>query len=151
MTEDLFTFPIVMVDGENEERKEKEKNLYGEQEGPEYDIVYGEAAYPYYDFVGFEDRWLPTQRSLQRALKQKFDACIVRFQNIGQFLVPMSKDKFRETIEAFAEEREKQPEELDQPKGNVTIIKFTPEMLAQLATQKTIGEADEKGDDTDKS
>ena len=149
MTDDLFTFPIVMVDGENEERKEKQQNLYGEIEGPEYDIVYGEAAYPYYDFIGFEDRWLPTQRSLQRALKQKFDACIVRFQNIGQFLVPMNKDKFLESIKAFTEEREKQPEQLDQPKGNVTIIKFTPEMLAQLAMQKTT-EEDEKGDDTDK-
>jgi hypothetical protein len=139
MTEDLFTFPIVMVDGENEERKEKQQNLYGADDSPEYDIVYGEAAYPYYDFVGFEDRWLPTQLSLKKALKQKFEACIVRFANIGQFLVPMNKQKFREAIEQFAEEREKQPEE-EQPKGNVTIIKFTPEMLAQLATNKTIGD-----------
>ena len=108
ITEDLFTFPIVMVDGENEERKERENDILGSRQEPdevEYDIVYGEASYPYYHFVGFEDRWLPTQRSLARALKQKFDACIVRFDNIGQFLVPMSKDKFAEQLELFAETR----------------------------------------------
>lgn len=108
ITDDLFTFPIVMVDGENEERKERENNLFGqtEAEEPEYDIVYGEASYPYYDFKGCEDRWLPTKRSLQKALKQKFDACIVRFVDAGQFLVPMSKEKFRETWEEFAQPRE---------------------------------------------
>ena len=132
MTEDLFTFPIVMVDGENEERKEKNNNLYGKEDEPEYDIVYGEAAYPYYDFVGFEDRWLPTQRSLQRALKQKFDACIVRFANIGQFLVPMNKSDFRTQIEEFADQREKMPEEKE---GKVTVLKFTPDMLASLMTK----------------
>lgn len=117
LTDDLFTFPIVMVDGENEERKESEKDKYGNIPGKdsdpvEYDIIYGEASYPYFAFQGFEDRWLPTQRSLKRALGQKFDACIVRFENIGQFLVPMSKEKFRESIDAFANDREKlEPEE----------------------------------------
>jgi hypothetical protein len=142
MTEDLFTFPIVMVDGENEERKEKENNLLGDIPGladqeVEYDIVYGEASYPYYDFVGFEDRWLPTKRSLARALKQKFDACIVRFNNIGQFLVPMSKEKFKEMISSFADSRK--DEEVEEKAKNVTVIKFTPDVLAGL-----IKKADEK-------
>lgn len=142
ITEDLFTFPIVMVDGENEERKERDSNLYnkiGEEEQVEYDIIYGEAAYPYYDFVGFEDRWLPTTKSLQRALRKKFDACTVRFRDIGQFLVPMSKEKFKAMLDSFVESREPIPEET---KGDVTVLKFTPDMLARLIASKE--ETDEK-------
>jgi hypothetical protein len=143
ITEDLFTFPIVMVDGENEERKERENDILGSLPGKdddvEYDIIYGEACYPYYDFIGAEDRWLPTQRSLQRALKQKFDACIVRFTNAGQFLVPMNKSKFTELLEEFAANKEELPEE---PKGKVTVLKFTPEILADI-----IKKADEKEGD----
>jgi len=109
--DDLFNFPIVMVDGENEERKEKDKSRYGdipgkEDDTPEYDIVYGEATYPYYQFLGAEDRWLPTQRSLKRALSQRFDACIVRFLHVGQLLVPMTKEKFLTSIREFAYIRE---------------------------------------------
>ena len=141
MTDDLFTFPIVMVDGENEEKKEKEQERFGdlipgkEKDPIEYDIVYGEASYPYFDFVGFEDRWLPTQRSLHRALKQKFDACIVRFANIGQFLVPMTKEKFKEMINEFAQTREKGEEE----KTNVTVLKFTPDVISELIKKSNEG------------
>lgn len=110
LIDDLFTFPIVMVDGENEERKEKDSQRFGtipgQEDEVEYDIVYGEASYPYYNFIGFEDRWLPTQRSLRKALKQRFDACIVRFINVGQLLVPMNKETFRTRIVEFAEKRE---------------------------------------------
>lgn len=134
MTEDLFTFPIVMVDGENEEKKEEEKQRFGTLPGQteepyEYDIIYGEAAYPYFDFLGFEDRWLPTQRSLQRALKQKFDACIVRFEGAGQFLVPMSKEKFKQKIDEFATERKKTVKE--EPK-NTILITINPDVLTSL-------------------
>jgi len=148
-TQDHFTFPIVMVDGENEERKEKKKeqdsNLFNKPEPVEveYDIVYGEASYPYFDFVGFEDRWLPTKRSLRRALQQKFDACMVRFANIGQFLVPMSKEKFLEAIEEFAAEREKPPVELP---VNATVVKFTPELLAQLIAKQIEGSDEKEGE-----
>jgi len=139
ITDDLFTFPIVMVDGENEERKEKDKDLFGKQdEEPEYDIVYGEASYPFYDFKGFEDRWLPTQQSLRKALKQKFDACIVRFDGIGQFLVPMPKERFKELIEDFAKSRSVEDPEV---KKNVTVLKFGIDDIAHL-----IKKADEKGE-----
>ena len=139
ITEDLFTFPIVMVDGENEEQKEKEQERFGnisstEKEPVEYDIVYGEASYPYYYFMGFEDRWLPTQKSLQRALRKKFDACIVRFENVGQFLVPLSKEKFKETIEEFSSQREEIIEKDE--KQNVKVMEITHEMLANLINKK---------------
>jgi len=123
-----------MVDGENEEKKEEEKKRFGEILGQgddsyEYDIIYGEASYPYFDFIGFEDRWLPTQRSLQRALKQKFDACIVRFDNAGQFLVPMSKEKFKQKIDEFSVERKKDVKE--EPK-NTILITINPDILTSL-------------------
>lgn len=136
MTEDLFVFPIVMVDGENEERKEHEKDKYGDipgQESPqvEYDIVYGEAEYPYYEFVGLEDRWLPTRRSLQKALKGKFDACIVRFTDVGQFLVPWNKEKFKEELSKFTKLRESLEEE-EEEDNKMTVINFPADMLAKL-------------------
>lgn len=136
MTEDLFTFPIVMVDGENEEKKEEEKMRFGtipgqSEDSYEYDIIYGEASYPYFDFIGSEDRWLPTQRSLQRAMKQKFDACIVRFDNAGQFLVPMSKEKFREKIEEFAVERKNNSKEKEESKNSI-LITINPDVLTSL-------------------
>lgn len=109
--DDLFTFPIVMVDGENEEQKKEEKErkkglgIHDDDE-EEYDIIYGEACYPYYDFRGFEDRWLPTQRSLEKAIEGKFDSCLVRFDNSGSYLVPLSKEKFLRQISSFIKKRE---------------------------------------------
>lgn len=107
----LFSFPIVMIDGDNEEKKQESKLKFGEmlnseEEEEPYDIVYGEAEYPYYEFIGAEDRWLPTAESLEKALLGKFDACIVRFNNIGQFLVPMSRKKFKAMISKFGQEYE---------------------------------------------
>lgn len=140
LTDDLFTFPIVMVDAENEERKEKDEEKFGtipgkEQEPNEYDIIYGEASYPYYDFGGFEDRWLPTRRSLQRALRKKFDACIVRFNDVGQFLVPMNKEEFKKKIDEFAEEREKHSvDESLQSDTNVTVMNLSD--LIEFANQR---------------
>ncbi len=141
LTEDLFTFPIVMVDAENEERKEKDEDRFGdisgkEKESAEYDIIYGEASYPYFEFAGCEDRWLPTRRSLQRALKQKFDACIVRFNNAGQFLVPMNKEKFTEAINVFAEKREKDTTEEPAQNDEVDVTVITLSQLLELAKQK---------------
>lgn len=126
LIKDLFTFPIVMVDGENEERKEREmerdSNLVPNQEPIEieYDIVEGVAEYPYYDFVGIEDRWLPTKKSLRRAMRQKFDACIVRFDNVGQFLVPLTKEEFKERFRVFSEQREQEKEKERQEYGTQT-------------------------------
>ena len=125
MLNELFTFPIVMIDGDNEERKIKNKEqdeLLGlkraeEQEDETYDIVFGEAEYPYWDFIGVEDRWLPSKESLEQALKGNFDACIVRFLHAGQLLVPWSKGKFKKELKKFAQAyelanpvREKKPE-----------------------------------------
>lgn len=112
MIDELFKFPIVMIDGDNEERKNKDKQRFGEmpntdeEEEGEYDMVFGEAEYPYWDFIGIEDRWLPSKESLQKALEGRFEACIVRFANVGQLLVPWTKKKFKSEIQKFGDEYE---------------------------------------------
>lgn len=123
--DNLFTFPIVMVDGENEERKEE---LYGKNNPVDYEIIYGEASLPYYDFIGVEDRWLPTQESLQKAKRGRFDACIVRFSNTDPYLVPMKKSKFLDIIKSFSEDRDKINEERAL-ETKITMIKLDNTIL----------------------
>ncbi len=55
--ETLFKFPILMVDGTMEERKNM---LNLPSDDGELDLVQGFAECPYYDFVSIADRWLPT-------------------------------------------------------------------------------------------
>lgn len=110
MLDQLFKFPIVMIDGDNEERKIKEKlrfgdipNTEGEEQG-DYDMVFGEAEYPYWDLIGIEDRWLPSRESFIKAMNGQFEGCIVRFVNAGQLLVPWTRKKFKAALLKFAEE-----------------------------------------------
>lgn len=111
MLEQLFKFPIVMIDGDNEERKIQDKQRFGDlpsgdnQQG-DYDMVFGEAEYPYWDLIGVEDRWLPSRESLEKAMGGQFEACIVRFVNVGQLLVPWSKKKFKTAITKFGDDYE---------------------------------------------
>lgn len=109
MLEQLFKFPIVMVDGDNEERKIREKDRFGAlptdpQEQGDYDMVFGEAEYPYWDLIGVEDRWLPSRESFSKAMNGQFEGCIVRFVNVGQLLCPWTKKKFKAALLKFAEE-----------------------------------------------
>lgn len=127
--EELFTFPIVLVDADNEERKSKSKERFGslptEEEAQEYDMVFGEACYPYWDFLGIEDRWLPSTKSFEKAMNGRFEGCIVRFLHAGQILVPWSKKKFKEELKKFAEAYE-----LSHPKmQEVKVETITSEQL----------------------
>lgn len=107
MLEELFTFPVVMVDGDNEERKYKEKtkneSLGFEQDNDDYDIVDAEVEYPYYNIIGIEDRWLPTKDSFDKARRGRFEACLVRFTT-GVFTVPWTRKKFKAELLKFAEQ-----------------------------------------------
>src|SRR5688572_24963454 len=129
MLEELFTFPVAVIDGDNEEKKLKGSQLIGD-ESPPYDIAYGEAEYPYYDFIGIEDRWLPTEKSFQKALDGKFEACVVRFANVGNLLVPWSRKKFKEELIKFTKDYEVKhpPEESDK---ELKIITLTPEQFRE--------------------
>ena len=129
MLDELFTFPTVMIDGDNEERKMRGKpdlglNINNEEE--EYDIVFGEAEYPYWDFIGAEDRWLPTTDSFKKALAGKFDACIVRFLHAGQILVPWSKKKFKAELAKFSKAYE-DAHPRQEKKAELKIMTLTPE------------------------
>lgn len=133
MFKDLFKFPIVLIDGENEERKRKEGELFSREEQAEYDIITGYAEFPYYDFRGMEDRWMPSEESLERAMKGKFDACLVNFLHASSQLVPWTKEKFKQEIGKFMEEREKDIEEEEKKIGSkVTAIPLSDEQAKKL-------------------
>jgi hypothetical protein len=122
----LFTFPVVNIDGDNEERKLKENDLLGDAEVP-YDMVFGEAEYPYWDFIGIEDRWLPTTESFNKALDGRFEACMVRFLHAGQLLVPWTRKKFKAEISKFAEEFEASNPQEGGKRAELRIMTLTPE------------------------
>ncbi len=131
MLEELFTFPIIMIDGDNEERKEKKQNLLGQDEEEEgFDIVYGEAMYPYWDFIGIEDRWIPNTESLTKAMDGKFEASTVRFLHAGQLLVPWTKKKFIAEFRKFAEAYElANPRAQERKVPELRIMTMTPEQF----------------------
>jgi len=140
MMNELFNFPIVMIDGDNEERKSAEDRLLGRvsnDEPTEYDMIFGEAEYPYFDFVGIEDRWLPSKESVEKAIDGKFDACIVRFASVGQLLVPWSRKKFKAEIAKFAEQYEAEKAAKESEKREIRVITLTPQQLdGIMQTQK---------------
>lgn len=131
----LFAFPIIMIDGDNEERKASKRDQYGslginnsDDDDEEIDVIIGEAECPYYDFVSISDRWLPTHESLQKAItERKFEACNVVFAQAGTFMVPWSKKRFKKELSKFMET---QPQAMDielsiLPKDLEKILKET--------------------------
>lgn len=129
----LFTFPVVMIDGDNEERKMeqqiRDKELLGGTNNEGYDMAFGEAEYPYWDFIGIEDRWLPTPESFNKALEGKFEACLVRFIHAGQILVPWTRKKFKAELTKFAEEYEVANPQENGKKTELRIMTLTPEQF----------------------
>lgn len=103
MLENLFAFPIVMVDGEEEQRREEQSKML---DLPNYDdemeVFVGQAELPYYDFLGILDRWGPTKESKEKARNGEFDHCMVMFHNAGTFMVPWPKKKFKDKLQEFA-------------------------------------------------
>lgn len=111
MLDVLFKFPIVMVDGDMEEKKHR---LDLPSDNGEVEMIVGEAKLPYHDFVGIVDRWLPSEESRQKAADGTFDGCQVIFSVSGSYLVPWPKEKFEHELEKFARDYESrnQPKEL---------------------------------------
>lgn len=127
----LFKFPTVMVDGENEERKQSKMDMMGEGD-MEYDILYGEAEYPYFDFIGVEDRWLPTKQSFEKAMDGRFEACGVRFMNVGERLVPWSKKKFKAELQRFIDELIEEERKTNAENKDETTVTMTAQDLQTL-------------------
>lgn len=135
MLNELFTFPVVMIDGKSEQMKAHNNRILGkgDEDGfDDYDIIYGEVEYPYYDFIGLEDRWLPNRKSLARAMDGKFDACAVRFVNVGEILVPWNKKKFKEKLREFAEKYEAALPPKPSDKREVRILTLSPEQYDDI-------------------
>jgi hypothetical protein len=105
--DDLFPFPIVMVDGHNEDRKVERNQRLGisDDDDPEVDIIEGTAECAYYDFISVTDRWLPNDQSLDAALGGKFEACYVQFKEGGSYVVPWSREHFKKKFREFVEGR----------------------------------------------
>lgn len=135
MLDELFMFPIVMIDGDNEEKKIRDKERFGDltnNEDPEeeYDMIFAEAEYPYWDFIGIEDRWLPSTESFKRALGGKFEGCIVRFLHAGQLLVPWTKKKFKSEIQKFQEQYDQTHPKQD--KKQTIVMAVPPEQYKKI-------------------
>lgn len=95
----LFKFPILMVDGSMEEKK----NILGLTNEEPLDLIRGYAECPFQDFVSVTDRWIPTPESFEKAQNGEFDACFVVFSHSGQFIVPWTREKFKAKYSEFVE------------------------------------------------
>lgn len=137
MLDKLFRFPIVMFDAEGEEKKQK-LGLPSDEDS-DYDLIIGYAEYPYYDFMGIEDRWIPSKESLANAKEKRFDGCAVKFANVGMMLVPWTRAKFKEKIKDFAEKMNK---EEDEEHTDMNIIRISPAELKEILKKSD----DNKGD-----
>ncbi len=141
MLEELFTFPVVMIDGDNEERKMRNKPDLGlpDEDEEEFDIVYGEAEYPYWDFIGVEDGWLPSTESFDKARKGIFEACRVRFLHVGERMVPWNKKKFKAKLQEFQAmyEAAHPPKVADKPKQAIPVMTLTVDQY-----KKAFGDGD---------
>lgn len=124
MSDKLFCFPFLMVYKEEDDEKNKILGLPSNEE--ERIIIRGEAEYPYYDFIGVEDRWVPTKESLENATNGEFDACVVKFANVPQMLVPWTKAKFKREYDKFVEVVKSRNEEQS------TILAVSQEQLAEI-------------------
>ena len=125
----LFTFPIVMVDGDNEEKKNEMNQKLGiDSIEEEVEIIIGEASMPYYDFHSVTDRWMPTDESLNNALNKKFDACGVIFSNAGTYIVPWTKEKFKKEFSKFLAKQEKK---------DISVLSVSKEEAQKLLEELT--------------
>ena len=107
MLENLFVFPIVMIDGDEMQEKDKLNALLNKDDDDDLEAIHGEAEVPYFDLVGLVDKWGPNRESKERARRGVFDHCMVIFQTAGIYLSPMSKREFKKKFEEFADKRVK--------------------------------------------
>jgi hypothetical protein len=104
MTDTLFKFPVILVDGQDQ----KKEDLMNLRMSEDMEYIVGEAEHNYYDFNGIMDMWLPKEESKEKAQEGIFDACIVSFAGIGQFMVPWTKKEFKKRLDSFVSTLEKQ-------------------------------------------
>lgn len=129
--DNLFKFPILMVDGSVEEKKMK-LGLPGEEE---LDIVQGYAECPFQDFVSVTDRWVPNNaESFEKAQQGEFEACFVVFSHSGNFIVPWTRDKFKKKYTEFVNTLTPEP----------PVIHVTKEQMREILNKADEEEGDGK-------
>ncbi len=134
MLDKLFKFPIVMVDGNKEEEKERFRSLTNKDHEPtEVDIIIGEAEQPYFDLVGITDRWMPDDASFEDAKRKVFNACAVTFMHTGSFIVPWNKAKFKKKFKEFVD---KLPKDIEQDDTHIHILKLSNKIQESLTDEK---------------
>lgn len=112
--EEYIQLPIIISDfvkgfeqsDEDKKKSELDKLIYGEdhQEKNKYPrYIISTLEVPYRDFSHVYDMWRPKEGSFENAMEKRFDACIVVFHNRGPFLVAMTKEKFKQHMNSFAE------------------------------------------------
>lgn len=101
--DNLFSFPIIMIDGDVEDQKREIAKNRAMEEDFQVEIIEGTAECPYYDFLSISDHWLPTKESYALALMGKFEACFVKFSNSGSYLVPWPKNFFKKKYKMFVD------------------------------------------------
>lgn len=104
----LFKFPILQIDGDEEERKEELAKSLSMEKG-EYELIPGEAMCPYYELVAIMDKWVPTEESKEKARDGVYEHCMVTFSSSGSYIVPWKKEKFLKNMEKFIESLPKEP------------------------------------------
>jgi len=142
-TEELFTFPVIMIDPDKEDERDELTQSLGikvQEEDPE--ILIGEAMVPHWDFLFIRDRWNLTEESYKKALLGKFECCLVVFDQCGTFISPLSKEKFLKKLDEFRERLPK-PE-----RPQLFMIDLTkPVMDASKVQEGDTGHTDPEGKD----
>lgn len=111
MTENLFKFPIIQIDAEQEDKNSQLNELLNKTDD-NIEFFRLEAELPFYDFAGVVDSFLPTEESREEARDGIFSNCFVTF-NQGSYLVPWKKEKFKEELDKFTKSKEKKKKTKD--------------------------------------
>lgn len=131
---ELFKFPIVMIDGEKEEEKDKQNEILSLDDKTDPELIFGQAEVPYWDFLSIKDRWLPTQASYDRALIEgKFDACQIEFDKCGSYMSPIPKEEFKKRLENFISKI---------PQKELQIFKLSEETLKSILDASKLPKGD---------
>lgn len=127
MLDELFKFPIILIDEEEEEKRKKDADLEGTPY--EAEAIYSFTEQPYFKFESIIYKWLPTQESKDKAREGIFEASIVDFGD-SRFLVPMTKDEFKKKFKTFCDKMEKKEQPL--PERSMLLTFESDEQLLEF-------------------
>lgn len=131
--DNLFKFQTIVIDDEEED--DDVQRLIGNGDPnkgktiTEDDLIFLEVELPYHEFGGIMDRWIPTEKSFKRIKEGKVDACYVMFGSYGNFLVPGTKEKFKNKLKDFIDK-------LPKREPQIMISHLSDEIVKQIKSQQ---------------